>query len=99
LRCGNDTTIRRCAYRFSVESTIYLDPQRVGRGYGKALYEKLINAIRDLSMRTVLGGIALPNHSSIALHEKLGFRKIAHFEQVGFKQNRWVDVGYWQLLL
>ena len=45
------------------------------------------------------GGIALPNAPSVALHERLGFRKVAHFEQVGHKLGRWVDVGYWQLLL
>ncbi|MGH8166642.1 MAG: GNAT family N-acetyltransferase, partial [Woeseiaceae bacterium] len=89
----------RCAYRFSVESTVYLDPDRTGRGVGKRLYAALIDAIRDLSMRAVIGGIALPNEPSIRLHERLGFRKVAHFEQVGFKHDRWIDVGYWQLLL
>ena len=89
----------RCAYRFSVESTVYLDPGCTGRGVGKRLYAALIDAIRDLSMRAVIGGIALPNEPSIRLHEGLGFRKVAHFEQVGFKHNRWIDVGYWQLLL
>ena len=50
-------------------------------------------------MHAAIGGIALPNAASISLHERLGFKKVAHFEQVGFKQDRWVDVGYWQLLL
>lgn len=44
-------------------------------------------------------GIALPNEASVALHEKFGLRKVAHFEQVGFKFGRWIDVGYWQGLL
>lgn len=51
------------------------------------------------SMHAVIGGIALPNELSIGLHERLGFKKVAHFEQVGYKQDRWMDVGYWQLLL
>ena len=46
-----------------------------------------------------MGGIAFPNQASVALHEKLGFKKVAHFEQVGFKFKRWIDVGYWQLTL
>ena len=46
-----------------------------------------------------MGGIALPNVASVALHEKLGFRKVAHFEGVGWKQHRWIDVGYWQSML
>jgi phosphinothricin acetyltransferase len=89
----------RCAYRFSVESTVYLDPVHADRGIGTRLYTALLDAIRALGMRTVIGGIALPNPRSIALHERLGFSKVAEFRQLGFKQARWVDVGYWQLLL
>ena len=89
----------RCAYRYTVESTVYLDPAHTGKGLGLQLYSALIAAIRACDMHAVIGGIALPNASSIGLHERLGFRKVAHFEQVGFKQGRWVDVGYWQLLL
>ncbi|WP_374012737.1 arsinothricin resistance N-acetyltransferase ArsN1 family B [Pseudoxanthomonas koreensis] len=89
----------RCAYRFSVEATIYLDASHTGKGVGSQLYKALIAAIRAASMHAVIGGIALPNEPSIGLHERLGFKKVAHFEQVGYKQDRWVDVGYWQLLL
>ena len=89
----------RCAYRYSVESTVYLDAECIGRGIGKALYSTLIDDLRERGMHAVIGGVALPNAASIALHEALGFRKVAHFEQVGFKQDRWIDVGYWQLLL
>lgn len=53
----------------------------------------------DISIRAVIGGIALPNEASVSLHERLGFRKVAHFEQVGYNQDRRVDVGYWHLLL
>lgn len=89
----------RCAYRFSVEATIYLDPASTGKGIGIELYTALIEAIKAASMRSVIGGIALPNDESIRLHERLGFRKVGHFEKVGFKHDRWVDVGYWQLQL
>jgi len=89
----------RCAYRYAVESTVYLDPAHIGKGLGLRLYAALIDAIRSCSMHAVIGGIALPNASSVGLHERLGFKKVAHFEQVGYKQGRWVDVGYWQLLL
>jgi len=89
----------RCAYRFSVEATIYLDPASIGKGIGITLYTALIEAIKAASMRSVIGGIALPNDASIRLHERLGFRKVGHFEKVGFKHDRWVDVGYWQLQL
>ena len=89
----------RCAYRFSVESTVYLHWDHTGRGIGRALYGRLLEEIRARRMHAVIGGIALPNAASIALHQRLGFRKVAHFEQVGYKQDRWVDVGYWQLLI
>ena len=51
------------------------------------------------SLHAVIGGISLPNAASIALHERLGFEKVAQSREVGFKQERWIDVGYWQLLL
>ncbi|WP_407353439.1 arsinothricin resistance N-acetyltransferase ArsN1 family B [Luteimonas sp. R10] len=89
----------RCAYRYSVETTVYLDPRCTGRGLGRDLYAALIDAVKALGMRAAIGGIALPNAASVALHERLGFRKVGHFEQVGFKQDRWIDVGYWQRLL
>ncbi|BCT93315.1 N-acetyltransferase [Lysobacter helvus] len=89
----------RHAYRFAAESTVYLAPEQMGRGLGTALYTALVHRLRAHSLHTVIGGIALPNAASIALHERLGFRKVAHFEQVGFKHDRWIDVGYWQLQL
>ena len=89
----------RCAYRYSVEATIYLDPGRTGKGLGVELYTALIDAIKAASMRSIIGGIALPNDASIRLHERLGFKKVGHFEKVGFKHDQWVDVGYWQLQL
>jgi phosphinothricin acetyltransferase len=89
----------RCAYRFSVESTVYLDHRRTGRGVGTTLYRELLAILRRQSMHVVIGGIALPNAASIALHERLGFAKVAHFNEVGFKFGRWIDVGYWQTIL
>jgi L-amino acid N-acyltransferase YncA len=59
----------------------------------------LLSHLHDLGMHTVLAGIALPNEASIAPHEKLGFEKIAHFKEVGWKFKKWIDVGYWQLLM
>ena len=89
----------RCAYRHSVEATVYLAPGATGRGLGFALYNALLAQLREHRLHAVIGGIALPNPASIALHEKLGFEQVAHFREVGFKFGRWVDVGYWQRLL
>jgi L-amino acid N-acyltransferase YncA len=89
----------RSAYRFSVETTVYLSPSHCGHGIGRALYEALIAELRSRQFHCAVGCIALPNPASIALHEKLGFEKTAHFAEVGWKFDRWVDVGYWQLTL
>ncbi len=88
----------RCGYRRAVESTIYLLPDAEGRGIGTRLYTKLLNILRKKNYHAVIGGIALPNDKSIALHEKLGFGKVAHFKEVGLKFGKWIDVGYWELV-
>ena len=87
----------RSAYRHSVESTVYLAPQMMGQGIGTRLYSALLDAMRAAQVHCAVGGIALPNAASVALHEKLGFKKVAHFQEVGWKLNKWVDVGYWQI--
>jgi phosphinothricin acetyltransferase len=89
----------RPAYRFAAEITVYIDPDHVGRGLGYALYERLFAELRNAGMHALIGGIALPNPGSIALHEKMGMTKVAHFAEVGQKFGRWVDVGYWQCVL
>jgi len=74
----------RGAYRHSVETTVYLRENQGGQGYGTQLYMHLLNQLRQLQVHAVIGGIALPNQSSIALHEKFGFEKVAHFKEVGY---------------
>src|SRR5262249_51445541 len=85
----------RSAYRFSVEVTVYVAPGHAARGIGSRLYEELFPILEGGEIHAVMGGIALPNEASVALHEKFGMRKVAHFEEVGFKSGRWIDVGYW----
>jgi phosphinothricin acetyltransferase len=89
----------RASYRFSTETTVYLEPGQSGNGYGLRLYAALLEALGAADIHAAIGGIALPNAASVALHEKLGFAKVAQFPEVGFKLGRWVDVGYWQKLL
>lgn len=89
----------RSGYRISVETTIYLDPERVGDGLGTRLYTTLLDQLKDRGLHSAIAGIALPNPASIALHESLGFRKVTHYQEVGFKFDRWIDVGYWQRVL
>jgi L-amino acid N-acyltransferase YncA len=87
----------RSAYRHSAETTVYLAPEAVGQGLGAPLYQTLLGRVAESGRHVAIGGIALPNAASIALHEKLGFRKVAHFCEVGFKFGRWIDTTYWQI--
>jgi phosphinothricin acetyltransferase len=89
----------RSGYRFSVEVAVYVVPELAGRGVGTLLYSRLFEELAGRGVHAVIGGIALPNEASVALHEKFGMRKVAHFEQVGYKFGRWIDVGYWQRTL
>jgi len=89
----------RCAYRYSAESTVYVKNDSPGKGIGTRLYKKLLEKLKNKGIHAVLGGIALPNEKSRKLHEKLGFKKVAHFKEVGYKFNKWIDVEYWELIL
>jgi L-amino acid N-acyltransferase YncA len=89
----------RRAYRFAAETAVYLDPTYRRRGLGSKLYARLLSLLRRDGFHVAIGGIALPNNASVALHEKFGLRKVAHFPHVGFKFKRWIDVGYWELVL
>jgi phosphinothricin acetyltransferase len=89
----------RASYRHSAESTIYLAHTCTGRGIGAILYGELLARLADTDLHCVVGVIALPNPASVALHEKLGFQKVGHLEQIGRKFDTWIDVGHWQLLL
>jgi L-amino acid N-acyltransferase YncA len=89
----------RSAYRFSVEVTVYVSPDHLTHGIGFELYKQLLPALKAKGVHAAVGGIALPNDASIGLHEKFGFKKVAHFKEVGFKFDRWIDVGYWQCIL
>lgn len=89
----------RAAYRHAVEASIYLAPHATGRGLGSRLYTALITELRQRGLHCVIGGAALPNPASVALHENLGFSKVAEFREVGFKFGRWIDVAYWELML
>lgn len=89
----------RAAYRHTAEATVYVKQGWSRRGIGKALYETLLAELVRRDCHVVLGVIALPNESSVGLHERFGFRKVAHFSEVGRKFGRWIDVGYWQKTL
>lgn len=90
----------RAAYRPSVEGTVYLHPEHLGKGYGFILYKAVIDAVSKLDwVHSIIGGVALPNPASSALHKKLGFEKVAHYKEIGFKFDKWIDTEHWQLMI
>jgi len=73
---------------------VRLDTQR--RGVGRALYDTLLGELAARGYRQAFAGIALPNDASVALHQAVGFRRVATFHRVGWKLGSWHDVGWWQ---
>ncbi len=89
----------RSAYNRTVEVSVYISHTSLSRGWGTVLYQSLFDELTRSDIHVIIGGIALPNAASVALHEKLGMEKVAHFSEVGFKFGEWIDVGYWQVNL
>ena len=86
----------RPAYRYTIETTVYLLEGTAGRGNGRQLYDALIDTVRAQGFTHAIGVIALPNDHSIRLHESIGFKRAGVMREVGYKDGRWIDVGFWQ---
>jgi len=96
---GYATTSRwrpKPSYDTTVESSVYVRPDVVGRGIGRALYAALFDAIAHEDVHTIVAGVALPNAASIALHERFGFRQVGVFSEVGRKFGKFWDVAWFQ---
>lgn len=89
----------RSAFRHTAEPSIYVHHEAHGQGIGLDLYTELLGLLADTDCHTIVSAIALPNDSSVRLHEKFGFHKVGHLNAVGFKFGQWIDVGYWQKTL
>jgi phosphinothricin acetyltransferase len=86
----------RAAYRWIVETSIYLDQHARGGGLGRPLYEALLEDVRDRGFLAATGKITLPNAASVGLHEKLGFDRVGTYRSAGHKFGSWHDVGLFQ---
>jgi phosphinothricin acetyltransferase len=86
----------RPAYRYTVETTVYVRQGLHGRGAGRFLYEPLLAILEAQGFTQAFGAITLPNPASVALHERLGFTRAGTYSGVGWKQGGWRDVGLWQ---
>ena len=89
----------RCAYQYACEISVYVRPEHHRRGIGVALYRQLLQTLAAQGYHTAYGGIVQPNEASVRLHERLGMRRVALFERVGWKFGAWHDIGYWQASL
>lgn len=87
------------AYKYTVENSIYVKASRRGKGIAKLLMPPLLEASRQLGMHTIVSGIDATNEASINLHKSFGFEEVAHFKQVGYKFDRWLDLKFLQLIL
>ena len=86
-------------YRFTVEHSVHIHRDHRGRGVGTALMHPLIARAESLGKHVMIAGVDAENAGSIAFHERLGFEKVAHFHQVGFKFDRWLDLVFLQRTL
>lgn len=88
---------RKPAYARSVETSIYLAQDGVGKGVGTALYAGLLDALaEEPQAHRAYGAVALPNEASVALHRRCGFKRIATYSEVGFKFGRYWDVAWFE---
>ena len=89
----------RAAYRWSVDTSVYVAGARRRGGVGRGLYRSLFAILAAQGFVNAFAGIALPNPGSVALHEGVGFEPLGTYRRVGFKFGEWRDVGWWQLAL
>src|SRR3954447_13783761 len=89
----------RPAYRWSTGVSVYVADGARGEGVGRALYSALFDRLRERGFRMACAGITLPNEASEGLHESLGFELVGVNREIGWKQDAWRDVGWYQLEL
>ncbi|HEY9467082.1 MAG TPA: arsinothricin resistance N-acetyltransferase ArsN1 family B [Vicinamibacterales bacterium] len=89
----------RGAYQWSVDTSVYIAEDHRRRHIGRGLYTSLFAILAAQGYFNAFAGIALPNPASVALHQAMGFEPIGVYRRVGYKLDRWHDVGWWQLIL
>jgi L-amino acid N-acyltransferase YncA len=89
----------RCAYRHTVEDSVYVAHDAHGEGIGSRLLADLIERAAAIGHHSIVGLVVAEQDVSLRLHEKFGFERVAHLREVGYKFDRWIDVIYMQRML
>ncbi len=89
----------RPAYKYTIEHSLYVHKDHRKKGIASSLMAELINVARKQNYHVIVGGIDMANTASIALHDKFGFTHAGTIQQAGFKFGRWLDLGFYQLVL
>lgn len=89
----------KIGYQFTVEHSVYVAPDYIGKGIGSGLLTELIKQAKSDGYHTMIGGIDAQNHDSIRFHEKFGFAQVGLIKQAAFKFDRWLDLAFMQLML
>jgi len=86
----------RPGYRWSADVALYVAARARHSGVGRALYDALLEILKQQGFHNAFAGIALPNDASVGLHQALGFEPVGVYRNVGYKLGRWYDVSWWQ---
>ena len=86
-------------YRYTVETSVYVDVAHRGKGISKIMVQALIIRAKEMKLHAMIAGISADNTVSINLHQSLGFIEVAHFKEVGFKFDRWLDLKFLELIV
>ena len=89
----------RAAYRPTVENSVYVRHDLLGKGIGRQMLADLIVRAKALGYHSIIAGVSADQTASVKLHERAGFIKVGHLREVGYKFNRWLDVVYLQKML
>jgi len=86
----------KAAYETSVETSVYVAPEHIGKGIGSELYQALFQTLTGEDVHRAYAGIAMPNDASVALHERFGFKRVAYFTEQGRKFGKYWDVAWFE---
>ena len=89
----------REAYKFTVEHSVYVATTHIGKGFGKAILQRLIAIAREQKIHTMVGVIDSENQSSVEFHERFGFKTVGIIKESGYKFDRWLHSIFMQLVL